>query len=151
MENISRNRVQIFNYKVINLEPIENLVKYKEHRRLKVFYNKGLKCVNYDECGREGAVLRHGIDKKGNLHIDLCTKDLYPMTVDHIKPKSRGGRDVLNNLNPMCSGCNTKKGDMYNGVSLYNTRMNKEEKKKPKGRKVYGVKGGDVVYNGKKK
>lgn len=38
------------------------------------------------------------------------TKDL---TIDHILPKSKGGKDSWENLVVACSTCNTKKGDLY--------------------------------------
>jgi 5-methylcytosine-specific restriction endonuclease McrA len=33
------------------------------------------------------------------------------MTIDHIHPKSRGGKDTWENLTCSCMRCNTKKGD----------------------------------------
>ena len=33
------------------------------------------------------------------------------MTIDHYKPKSKGGNDNYSNLVPMCSTCNNRKGD----------------------------------------
>lgn len=44
-------KVQIFGYKIIKTEPIENLEKYKEHRRLRVFYHKGTSCCDCDVVG----------------------------------------------------------------------------------------------------
>lgn len=37
------------------------------------------------------------------------------MTKDHILPKSRGGRDVQDNYQPMCAPCNTDKGHRIDG------------------------------------
>lgn len=34
------------------------------------------------------------------------------MTIDHIIPKSKGGKDTLDNLQPMYPQCNTLKGDI---------------------------------------
>jgi len=33
------------------------------------------------------------------------------MTIDHILPKSRGGGNNINNYQPMCQPCNSKKGN----------------------------------------
>lgn len=135
------NKVEKFNYDIIKTEPIENLTKYRNHRRLKVFYHKGLRCVNYEECGREGSIITHGVDRGGNLHIDVCTSDFYPMTIDHIIPKSHGGNNRLDNLDPMCSECNWKKGNYHNG------KGNKNIKKKGNtGKRGYDIKVGDIVY-----
>lgn len=136
-ESNSEPRVQIFGYRIIKTEPIENLEKYKDHRRLKVFYHKGTVCC---ECGVEGTLLTHGLDKGGNLHIDLCTDDYYPLTIDHILPKSKGGSDHLSNLRPMCSLCNFKRGNgdknpPVSGPRFYNKYVSNEP-----------IKIGDIVY-----
>ena len=33
------------------------------------------------------------------------------MTIDHVLPKNKGGKDTWENLVAACSKCNTKKGD----------------------------------------
>ena len=126
-------KVQIFGYKIIKTEPIENLEKYKNHRRLKVFFHKGTTCC---ECGVVGTILTHGVDKGGNLHIDLCTDDYYPLTIDHILPKSKGGPDHISNLRPMCCLCNFKRG---------NDDGEKSYKSEKTGRSS-DIKVGDIVY-----
>lgn len=118
-------------------EPLSELEKYKDHRRLRVFYNKGVECVT-PGCDKVGAILVQGMDRAGNIHIDLCTKDFYPLTVDHIIPKSKGGPDDLENLQPMCTKCNTKKG---------NGDKNPVKKKDiARGNRGYDIKIGDTVY-----
>lgn len=47
----------------------------------------------------------YGIDKNGNEVL---------LTKDHIIPKSAGGRDRVNNFQPFCEPCNSKKGAMDN-------------------------------------
>lgn len=99
------------NYIPIKILPIEDLKrKYSRHKRLKTFTKKGLKCVS---CPREGKYLIATKDRSGAIHIDLYTEDFELMTVDHIKPKSKGGTYDLENLNPMCHFCNTEKADKY--------------------------------------
>ena len=100
-------KAQYFHYAILQTFPLNELEKHKEHRRLKVFYHKGCKCV---ECGIEGTLLALGKDR-GGLHLDVYTDDFYPLTVDHIIPKSKGGSNELDNLQPMCCLCNWKKGN----------------------------------------
>jgi hypothetical protein len=92
--------------------PLEQLhTKYAKHRRLKVFHHKGVKCVS---CDKVGEYLIAGKDRGGSVHVDLYTKNFELMTIDHIKPKGKGGSDDIENLNPMCEKCNSKKADKYN-------------------------------------
>ena len=51
------------------------------------------------------------IDKGGNLHFDLYTEDNHLMNIDHILPKSRGGKDNVDNYQLMCEECNSRKGN----------------------------------------
>lgn len=90
--------------------PLSDLERFKDHRRLKVFYYKGLECAN-PECDRVGTRLISGTDLGMNIHWDIYTEDLIMITVDHIIPRSKGGGEELENKNPMCSICNSKKGD----------------------------------------
>jgi len=99
------------NYIPIKILSIDDLhTKYSKHRRLKVFHHKGLNCVN---CNRKGKYLITARDRNGNIHVDLYTKTFNLMTVDHIKPKSKGGSYDIENLDPMCSHCNSKKSNKW--------------------------------------
>jgi 5-methylcytosine-specific restriction endonuclease McrA len=82
-------------------------------RRARVFLEKGTSC----KCGLEGSFF--SLDKwhDGSMHLDLYAKDEVGdevlMTVDHIFPKSKGGKDDIENYEPMCKVCNEKKADKY--------------------------------------
>jgi len=88
--------------------------KFKNHKRLKVFAEKGTKCVC---CHTEGVKLFNRIVKYKNgtysEHIDLYTEDLILMTVDHKLPKYLKGSEDIRNKQTMCSVCNGKKGHKY--------------------------------------
>ena len=85
----------------------ETLQRMKEHRRFRVFYHKGTSCV---KCGVQGTrIYQHLVGKKKESHIDLFTDLGELMTIDHIYPKSKGGKNLLINLQPMCEKCNVGK------------------------------------------
>jgi hypothetical protein len=98
---------KVFQYRILEERPIDHLTEFKHHPRLTVFYHKGTTCV---QCSRTGTRLIRG-EGRGGQHWDIYTDDLYPLTVDHIIPKSRGGGEELDNKQPMCAGCNFNKGN----------------------------------------
>jgi len=54
---------------------------------------------------------------KSGVNLDICayckrTLDEYSFTLDHLFPKSRGGKLSNNNKVPSCGDCNKMKGDM---------------------------------------
>lgn len=100
-------RVKVFHYKIVEQKPIESLFEFKDHRRLKVFYEKGCTCV---QCGFKATQIIKGVIRNQE-HWDLYNDNLEPLTVDHIIPKSKGGSNELDNLQPMCYACNHKKGN----------------------------------------
>ncbi len=101
-------QAQYFHYEILETYSLAELENHKDHRRLRVFYEKGCKCV---ECGVEATQLALGKQKNGSLHLDVYTDNFYPLTVDHIIPKSKGGSDHIDNLQPMCCLCNWGKGN----------------------------------------
>jgi 5-methylcytosine-specific restriction endonuclease McrA len=94
--------VEVLDLSLLKQEPLMN------HRRLRVFANKGLQC---SYCPKEGAFLIKAKDRFGNVHIDLYTEKFELMTIDHIIPKCKQGPETLENLTPACDRCNGRKGD----------------------------------------
>lgn len=78
--------------------------------RYMTFYQKGTKCVN---CGREGTYFKLESDEpeSNRRHFNLYSEDNVMMTKDHIIPKSKDGKDNIDNMQTMCAICNEKKGN----------------------------------------
>lgn len=82
--------------------------------RYKLFATKGLVCAKCGTKGKYFSLEKHANDATGKYHFNLyAIKNGKPvmMTKDHIVPKSKGGSDKLENLQPMCIECNGKKAD----------------------------------------
>ncbi len=95
-----------------------------------VVFTKGTTCV---ECGKQGTKWRLVTRKGGGLHFGLYTDDNILMTRDHIVPRSKYhlvygttiGRDSLDNSQPMCALCNSRKSNkMPEGVHILFTEEN---------------------------
>lgn len=103
--------------------------KFGQHKasvscmRLLNFFHHGVSCI---ECGITGNIFRVerdrtavGKHKYGNWHLNLYVKEGSGrptlMTMDHIIPRSRGGDTSLENLQPMCEKCNSRKGNLLPG------------------------------------
>lgn len=54
---------------------------------------------------------RRNILKRDDYRCQYCAKQAIPLTLDHIVPKNKGGKDSWENLVAACSKCNTRKGD----------------------------------------
>jgi len=59
---------------------------------------------------KEVVLSRKNIIKRDSNTCQYCGRNNRPMTVDHIIPKSFGGKDKWSNLVAACTACNTKKG-----------------------------------------
>lgn len=83
--------------------------------KYRMFAEKGLSCV---ACGLTGQYFAkeklpvHG-ESKWQFHLYAINNfgDEVMITKDHIIPKSKGGKNELSNLQPMCKPCNEEKGN----------------------------------------
>lgn len=69
-------------------------------------------------CGIVGSVfhLERVEWKDERPHFNLYAEkdgELILMTQDHIRPRAKGGRDILSNLQTMCYPCNFAKGSLF--------------------------------------
>lgn len=81
--------------------------------RYQLFAKKGVTCVF---CGLEGKFF--SLDKDifhGKCHFNLygtdANKDEVMLTKDHIIPRAKGGKNVMDNYQPLCIKCNSAKAD----------------------------------------
>ena len=54
---------------------------------------------------------RRNVIKRDRHTCQYCGKNHQAMTIDHVIPKSLGGKDTWENLVCACMRCNSKKGD----------------------------------------
>jgi hypothetical protein len=90
--------------------PGEPNVKFAGSIRLRMFAAKGTECVC---CGRQGSFFALEYRTLATPHLNLYTEDGVLMTMDHIRPRSKGGAHNLTNLQPMCEPCNAAKADTF--------------------------------------
>ena len=124
-----------------NRAPDLNVDGFKVHAvslRYKTFYQKGCKCV---VCGKEGTHFRLcGDEASQRRHFNLYAEDGTLMTKDHIVPKSRGGQNLVSNMQTMCTTCNAAKGnDFVGGKGIEYIVMYKGDKEICKFRELEGA------------
>lgn len=62
----------------------------------------------------KGAIGSHTLEEWGELKDSYDNKCVYcceakPLTKDHVMPLSEGGSDFIDNIQPLCRNCNSKK------------------------------------------
>jgi 5-methylcytosine-specific restriction endonuclease McrA len=85
--------------------------KNNNFKRLKNFLKIGTQCKF---CGKQGKFIVTINENETNYYTIVFDKDFIPITIDHIKPKSKGGSNKVDNLQPLCYYCNNLKSDMTN-------------------------------------
>jgi len=97
--------------------------------RYHTFKEKGLVCCKCGIKGQYFALERAKFSKVERYHLNLYALDEFNnevlMTKDHIFPKSKGGKDHLDNLITMCWPCNFEKGTHVEKDSALAKRLEK--------------------------
>jgi 5-methylcytosine-specific restriction endonuclease McrA len=90
-------------------ERTENEPGYREKTR--VWGRVGAKRTKAKRKGAPGSYTSQEWEELCDRYgrICLCCKRKVKLTVDHIKPISKGGSNDISNLQPLCSRCNRKK------------------------------------------
>lgn len=60
--------------------------------------------------GSEIVLSRKNVLKRDHHECQYCGQRSVPMTIDHVLPKERGGKDSWDNLVCCCHACNRRKG-----------------------------------------
>ena len=81
------------------------------HSKYSMVKDKGFDCIC---CGITANKIYIEIDNMKSAHVNFyhSSEDKEIMlTRDHIIPRSKGGKDIQSNIQPMCEICNQKKAD----------------------------------------
>jgi len=96
-------------------EKVEVLERYADQVRsinLSIFIPSVIRLKDYVKFNKKRIPLsRKNILKRDNYICQYCDSKSNFMTIDHIIPKDKGGRDLWENLVAACVPCNTKKGN----------------------------------------
>lgn len=103
------------NIKKLTLEQKAEIKKMCEEKMQEFIAARGLEIWDY-RLGDQNSIpdsLRYRVLSESNGRCSLCgvTKDERPLDIDHIIPKSKGGKTTYENLQVLCSKCNRSKGN----------------------------------------
>ena len=81
--------------------------------RWRILVPRVIRLVNYDKIPKRGIKFsRNNIMARDEHRCQYCSKKLSPsqLTLDHVVPRSRGGKSTWTNVVAACPPCNTRKG-----------------------------------------
>lgn len=129
---MKKEHIKTHNYKILKTYTPEEIKAYGNSdffldpevtdkkiklRRAHILNEIGYQCYDSD-CGLKDFYFALGIDNGGGIHLDLYGIDKkgddVMITIDHIKPKSKGGGDETKNYRPLCKPHNEMKANAHN-------------------------------------
>ena len=107
----------------INRSELESQVNYmaelSQYDLMSPEWRKKKRPKGYAERKKMSPKLRYEVLRRDGFRCVLCGKtvdDGIKLEVDHIKPVSKGGLTVLENLRTLCDECNGGKSNFYNSA-----------------------------------
>lgn len=82
----------------------------KTHPFKSVEYNNKRKAMKLDVGGVISDVEWERLLETHNYTCLCCGRNDVKLTLDHVIPLSKGGRNVIENVQPLCGSCNSSKG-----------------------------------------
>lgn len=108
--------------------------EYNIGDRRKAYVKKDVLYITADQIWEKVAYnLTYAI--KGKKICSYCGKDITynSVTMDHMYPRAQGGVSIPNNLYPVCTECNNRKGDL--NLAQYKIWLDLNEKERKEYRK----------------
>ncbi|MGB3653414.1 MAG: RNA-guided endonuclease IscB [Rivularia sp. (in: cyanobacteria)] len=97
--------------KLMRYSPITELWVEKVRFDMQKMQNAEISGVEYTLGELQGYEVREYLLEKWGRECSYCGKKDVPLQIEHIKPKSKGGSNSVNNLCLACENCNQKKGN----------------------------------------
>ena len=89
---------------------LESERKYNKNNKEKVKEKARRYYINYKKSGIISKEKKIKIFTKQKNRCNIC-KEIKKLTIDHIVPVSKGGRNERENLQGLCASCNSRKGN----------------------------------------
>ena len=106
--SVQRGFILVVNWKAEIIKSAENPITTFTHTYVRPLIIRLLKYINYRGSGIR--VNRHRVFRRDNNECVYCGSK-KELTIDHVIPRSKGGKNTWDNLVTCCQKCNLKKGN----------------------------------------